>query len=358
MDNNKVIKTELISRYESRLVRIEDIEVPFEKITKETMYYGRDYYAAVSRSVIKDLAIEHQVALFLAADGSVMAIELQAIGTEEQVSYSIKKIVRTSIMLSSRFVVLVHNHPQNTSTSCSEMDKIAHSHSLKQLEKYDITLVDSLVITDTGRWSSVTAALTDNSRSNCLEATTAPGTIRGRGYQPAPFLMQSGQSRKEKLTKDLRYSFEKLLKKTIAIFFLVMLVAEGNYITFQENFTFDHILSQFIQKPILGPLFIVFIFLCLAVLDNIFDLITLSFQKFSKEETEIQKLEAICRFQNECLSTATDYIFENSETKEKGLLILNSLQSHSMMMEKSWYQNRSLIEIEKEIRLLKKNMNI
>lgn len=355
MENQKS-KTEIVSQYETRLTRREDIKVPFGEITEETMYFGRDYYAAVSKSLIEDLSVEHQIALFLAYDGSVVGAEILAKGTEEQVSFSPRKVVRTAIMLNSRFVVLVHNHPQNATTTCSEMDKVAYSLSERQLDKYDITLVDSMVLTDSGNWSSVSAAMREDSCPATLG--TASGTMRGRGYQPAPFLMKTELSRKEKLSREIRECFEKLLKNITAIVFLVMIMAEGSFFSLEKSFTFDQILSLVLQKPILGPVIICISILCFAILDNILDLIILTFQKFKKDETEIQKLEMICSFRNDCLDIATNYLLESSDTKNKGLLILNSLQSNSMMVEKSWYQKRTLAEIEMKISQLKISMNI
>lgn len=353
---NRESETEIVTQYETRLTRREDIKVPFGEITEETMYYGRDYYAAVSKALIKDLSVEQQIALFLAYDGSVIGAEILAKGTEEQVSFSPRKVVRTAIMLNSRFVVLVHNHPQNTTTSCSEMDKVAYSLSERQLDKYDITLVDSMVLTDSGKWSSVSAAMKEDSCPATLG--TASGTIRGRRYQPAPFLMQTELSRKEKISRDIRECFEKLLKNIAALVFLVMIIAEGRFFSLEENYTFDQLIRLFLQKPILGPITICISILCMAILENILDLIITTFQKFKKDETDIEKLEMICSFRNECLDIATNYLLESSDTKNKGLLILNSLQSNSMMVEKSWYQKKTLAEIEMKISQLKISMNI
>lgn len=144
----------ILSKYETRLIKKETIELPFDNITKETEVFDRCYWAKCGLSIIEDFSKEHMIYLYLASDGSVIGAEVVGIGSDISVSHNLMHCVRTALLLNSNTMVSIHNHPQNNDLQSSDVDKETARKTRLYLDKFKINLLDALVITDNGLYVS------------------------------------------------------------------------------------------------------------------------------------------------------------------------------------------------------------
>lgn len=167
------MESNVLTRYETQLVIKDEITLPFDKITDTATKYDREYWAKCANSVIEDRSKEHKIFLYLAPDGSVVGAEIIAVGSDMSVSYNILHCVRTAYLLGSQIVVSVHNHPLNKNTDSSAADIVSAKNIKGILEKYHITLADSLVITDDGSFSSTFDEIDSRNEKQFLSSSIA-----------------------------------------------------------------------------------------------------------------------------------------------------------------------------------------
>ena len=95
---------------------------------------------------IRNAMREHLFFIGLDNKNNVKNISLLGIGTTCGVTIETKEIIRTALLTASEKVILVHNHPAN-STEPSKEDKHISNVTNKMLEFYGIKMIDHIIVT-------------------------------------------------------------------------------------------------------------------------------------------------------------------------------------------------------------------
>lgn len=90
-----------------------------------------------------------EILLFIGLDRAnhVRNISILGVGNTSGVLVDSKSIIRTAIMSASEKVILVHNHPSNSSTPSQEDKHITYVTS-KLLKAFDMELTDHIIVTE------------------------------------------------------------------------------------------------------------------------------------------------------------------------------------------------------------------
>lgn len=115
---------------------------------------GPSDIAAFMRRAVTDDAREHFVALYLDGRHRAVAHQIVSIGTATASLVHPREVFQPAIMLGACAVVVAHNHPSGDPSPSTEDREITER--LAQAGKLlGITLLDSIVWTRTGRFTSL-----------------------------------------------------------------------------------------------------------------------------------------------------------------------------------------------------------
>ncbi|WP_137665479.1 JAB domain-containing protein [Enterococcus hulanensis] len=331
----------MVTEYKTKLIRLDDVEVPFEAVNDRHTTYGSEYYAEIAERLINDISKEHTIILYLAAEGNVTGAEIVSIGTESMAIFSTHQVVRTAIMLNSHRIVHIHNHPQNSSATSSLQDKITHKNLKLKLRNYEIELFDSMVINDRGKWISISE---ENAKNSGTEGTAMMGSRET--ITPVIGIEKQGES------------FFKL-GKAIFLVFITNKILSNDLSAFSGT---KDMLEILLQCPSLLFIFFLFLWSVLAVFFISADIIVINLGKLkeivtanTQSKNDAYKKNLVQEFRRECM-----LLLENELQKDNNLIkiekvrmIAHLLESNDSMFYPDWYENRTIVAVERFIESLR-----
>lgn len=101
------------------------------------------------RKHIKDMEIEHLAVALLNKDMFLIKLFEFSSGDQDTVSCTYRNIINLAVKYSSKRIVLMHNHPNNSLTP-STGDKVSTKQAQNALLYHGIQLIDHLIITENG----------------------------------------------------------------------------------------------------------------------------------------------------------------------------------------------------------------
>jgi len=105
-------------------------------------------------ALLADSPSEKVYVLMLNARKAVVGAELISMGGQTQTSVAVREVFRAAIIQNANAIILGHNHPSGDSTPSSEDIHMTHA-IVKASKLLGIELLDHLIITPSGSWSSV-----------------------------------------------------------------------------------------------------------------------------------------------------------------------------------------------------------
>jgi len=101
---------------------------------------------------IGNATTEHMVAVYMEGDNDVLGTQTVAKGGVDSVDFSPRQIVQAGIMMNASSVIIAHNHPSGA-LEFTQQDREASIDLEAELQKFDIRLLDMVLVTSDGNAS-------------------------------------------------------------------------------------------------------------------------------------------------------------------------------------------------------------
>ena len=134
-----------------RLMAVKEIirRLPFEK--EERAKNAKDIFL-MCKNIFLGTEGEKLLVLYLSSDRRILKKEEFSQNSFHEVSLPILAILHHAISAKAKGVIIIHNHPSDN-LEPSEMDRYATKKLKEKLKLADVTLIDSLIISNAGYYS-------------------------------------------------------------------------------------------------------------------------------------------------------------------------------------------------------------
>lgn len=120
-------------------------------INKNKVDYNPGIIIGPARA-IRDFKKEHQLSIVRCTDGYILTVDITLRSSKSSCKFLLYTLIGLCIAEKTDRVILIHNHPNNVCRASEEDVKIALS-LREELKEYNITLVDSVIVTQDDEYS-------------------------------------------------------------------------------------------------------------------------------------------------------------------------------------------------------------